>query len=94
VLTAADMEAHDPNYVGGDIAVGTQTLQQPVFRPVPRWNPYRNPGPRPLPVLIGPGVHGRCGELAALRDIFGIRDAPDIRPARLTTSQAKLSLFD
>jgi hypothetical protein len=31
-------------------------------------------------------VHGRCGELAALtalRDMFGIREAPDISPARL-----------
>jgi len=30
-------------------------------------------------------VHGRCGELAALtalRDIFGIRDRPDIGPSR------------
>jgi len=28
-----------------------------------------------------PGVHGRCGELAALtalRDMFGIREPPDI----------------
>jgi hypothetical protein len=30
-----------------------------------------------------PGVHGRCGELAALRDVFGIRDVPGISPARL-----------
>jgi hypothetical protein len=30
-------------------------------------------------------VHGRCGELAALtalRDIFGIRERPDIGPRR------------
>jgi hypothetical protein len=35
-------------------------------------------------------VHGRCGELAALtalRDIFGVRDRPDISPARLRTDQ-------
>ena len=53
-----------------------------------RWNPYRTPvrgvylcSSATPPV---PGVHGRCGELAALtalRDIFGIRDAPDISPA-------------
>jgi hypothetical protein len=30
-----------------------------------------------------PGVHGRCGELAALTDVFGIRNVPDIGPARL-----------
>jgi phytoene dehydrogenase-like protein len=90
VRTAAEVEAHNPNYVGGDIAVGTQTLRQTVFRPVPQWNPYRTPirgvylcssATPPLP-----GVHGRCGELAALtalRDVFGIRGAPDISPARL-----------
>jgi hypothetical protein len=35
-------------------------------------------------------VHGRCGELAALtalRDIFSIRERPDIGPGRLQTSQ-------
>ncbi len=90
VRTAADEEAHNPNYVGGDIAVGRQTLRQTVLRPVPRWNPYRTPirgvylcSSATPPV---PGVHGRCGELAALtalRDMFGIRDIPDIGPARL-----------
>jgi hypothetical protein len=33
-------------------------------------------------------VHGRCGELAALtalRDIFGVREVPDISPAGLRT---------
>jgi phytoene dehydrogenase-like protein len=90
VRTAADEEAHNPNYVGGDIAVGMQTMKQTVFRPTIQWNPYRTPvrgvylcSSATPPV---PGVHGRCGELAALtalRDLFGIRDAPDIGPAHL-----------
>ena len=89
VRTAADTEAHNPNYVGGDIGVGLQTLRQTVLRPVARWNPYRTPLPgvylcsSATPPL--PGVHGRCGELAALtalRDVFGIREPPDIGPAR------------
>ncbi len=90
VRTAAGEEAHNPNYVGGDIAVGMQTVRQTVLRPAARWNPYRTPirgvylcssATPPLP-----GVHGRCGELAALsalRDIFGVRDVPDISPAGL-----------
>jgi phytoene dehydrogenase-like protein len=90
VRTAADEEAHNPNYVGGDIAVGMQTMLQTVFRPTIRWNPYRTPV-RGLYLCSSatpplPGVHGRCGELAALtalRDMFGIRQAPDISPARL-----------
>ena len=90
VRTAADQEARNPNYVGGDIGVGLQTILQTVLRPVPRWNPYRTPirgvylcSSATPPI---PGVHGRCGELAALtalRDIFGIREHPDISPARL-----------
>lgn len=88
--TAASQQTYNPNYVGGDIAVGMQTPRQTVFRPVVRWNPYRTPirglylcssATPPLP-----GVHGRCGELAALtalRDMFGIREPPDIGPACL-----------
>ena len=98
VRTAADEEEHNPNYVGGDIAVGMQTLLQTVSRPAARWNPYRTPirgvylcssATPPLP-----GVHGRCGELAALtalRDVFGIREAPDISPARLRPTAASRS---
>ena len=90
VRTAVGEESYNPNYVGGDIGVGMQTLRQTILRPVPRWNPYRTPirgvylcSSATPPV---PGVHGRCGELAALtalRDVFGVRDAPDISPARL-----------
>jgi phytoene dehydrogenase-like protein len=85
--TAADTEAHNPNYVGGDIGGGAQTLFQTLFRPVPRWNPYRTPLPgvylcsSATPPM--PGVHGRCGELAALtalRDVFGVRETPQIGP--------------
>jgi phytoene dehydrogenase-like protein len=90
VRTAADEEAGNPNYVGGDIGVGPQTLRQTILGPVPRWNPYRTPI-RGVYLCSSatppaPGVHGRCGELAALtalRDVFGVRDAPDIGPARL-----------
>jgi phytoene dehydrogenase-like protein len=83
--TAAEQEAHNPNYVGGDIAAGMQTLRQTLLRPVPRWNPYRTPlrgvylcssSTPPLP-----GVHGRCGELAALtalRQSFGMFGEPDL----------------
>jgi phytoene dehydrogenase-like protein len=93
VRTAAGEETRNPNYVGGDIGVGMQTLRQTVLRPVARWNPYRTPirgvylcSSATPPV---PGVHGRCGELAALtalRDMFGIRELPDISPARLRPS--------
>ncbi len=98
VRTAADEEAHNPNYVGGDIAAGLQSVRQTVARPVARWNPYRIPisglylcssSTPPLP-----GVHGRCGELAALtalRDVFGIRARPDLRPARLSAGAVLLS---
>src|SRR5579859_2739009 len=96
VRTAVDEEAHNPNYVGGDIAVGMQTVRHTIARPVARWNPYRTPirgvylcssATPPLP-----GVHGRCGELAALsalHDVFGISKTPDISPARLPFAPAK-----
>jgi len=83
--TAAREEALNPNYVGGDIAADMLTVRQTLLRPVPRWNPYRTPirgvylcssSTPPLP-----GVHGRCGELAALtalRDVFGVRRPPDL----------------
>jgi phytoene dehydrogenase-like protein len=88
--TAVEEEAINPNYVGGDIGAGMQTVRQVVARPTARWNPYRTP----LPGIYlcsastppGPGVHGRCGELAALtalRDVFGVTKPPDIGPDRL-----------
>jgi phytoene dehydrogenase-like protein len=85
--TAAQVARHNPNYVGGDIAAGRQDLRRTLIGPALRWNPYRTPlrgvylCSSSVPPL--PGVHGRCGELAALtalRDVFGIRQPPDLRP--------------
>jgi phytoene dehydrogenase-like protein len=83
--TAKDQEAHNPNCVGGDIASGVQDIRQTFLRPTLRWDPYRTPIEGTYlcssSTTPGPGVHGRCGELAALsalRHSFGISQAPDI----------------
>jgi len=76
VRTAADMERHDPNYIGGDINSGAATLRQTLFRPTCRWNPYRT-GMDGVYLCSastppGGGVHGMCGIGAAhtvLRDL-------------------------
>ncbi len=69
VRTAADMERHNPNYVGGDINGGAGTLWQTVLRPTPQWNPYRTgiPGMYLCSSSTPPGggVHGMCGVGAA-----------------------------
>ena len=52
VKTAVDMERYNPNYVGGNINAGIGSLLQTVFRPTPRWNPYRTPLPGVLIALI------------------------------------------
>ncbi len=69
VRTAAQLERHNPNYVGGDINAGAGTLRQTLLRPVPRWNPYRTPlaGVYLCSASTPPGggVHGMCGLWAA-----------------------------
>jgi phytoene dehydrogenase-like protein len=69
VRTAADLARYNPNYVGGDINGGAGTLWQTVFRPTPRWNPYRTPVPGVYlcssSTPPGGGVHGMCGDGAA-----------------------------
>ncbi|HEX5521195.1 MAG TPA: NAD(P)/FAD-dependent oxidoreductase [Longimicrobiaceae bacterium] len=68
-MTARDIEAHDPNFVGGDIAGGAMTLSQLFFRPVARPSPYRTPaeGIYLCSSATPPGgaVHGMCGFYAA-----------------------------
>ncbi len=66
---AQAMEAHDANYVGGDINGGLADWRQLLFRPVVRWNPYTTPVPGlylgSSSTPPGGGVHGMGGVLAA-----------------------------
>jgi phytoene dehydrogenase-like protein len=78
VRTAAEYSAYNPNYVGGDISGGAQTLRQTLFRPTVSWNPYRTPieGVYLCSSATPPGggVHGMCGAHSAravLRERFG-----------------------
>ncbi len=81
-MNAPAFEAHNPNYVGGDINGGAATLWQLVARPVPRPNPYKTPleGVYLCSASTPPGggVHGMCGyraAQAALKETFGVRIA-------------------
>lgn len=87
--TAVQMEQWNPSYLGGDISNGQATLRQMLARPVPRWNTYRTPVQgvylASAATPPGPAVHGMCGDLAArvaLRDVFGVREVPPLRPAQ------------
>ncbi len=71
-MTAAEMEAYNPNYVGGDINGGVQDLWQFFTRPVVTPD-ISNPYATPVKGLYlcssatppGGGVHGMCGYFAA-----------------------------
>jgi phytoene dehydrogenase-like protein len=85
---AVQMEEWNPNHVGGDISNGEASLRQMLARPVLRWNTYRTPLQgvylASAATPPGPAVHGACGDNAArvaLRDVFGVRQAPPLRPA-------------
>lgn len=85
---AVQMEQWNPSYLGGDISNGQATLRQMLARPVPRWNTYRTPVQgvylASSATPPGPAVHGMCGDLGArvaLRDVFGVREVPALRPA-------------
>jgi phytoene dehydrogenase-like protein len=66
---AVEMEAHNPNYVGGDINAGMQDLLQQFTRPAVRLDPYSTPLKKVFlcssATPPGGGVHGMCGYYAA-----------------------------
>jgi len=67
--TAAGLEAHNPNMVGGDINGGAADLGQLLFRPAARLDPYATPVEGlylcSASTPPGGGVHGMCGFHAA-----------------------------
>jgi phytoene dehydrogenase-like protein len=76
-MSPARYEEYNPNFVGGDIGGGANTLKQFLFRPFVRWDPYTTPNPRLFicssSTPPGGGVHGMCGywaARAALRRVF------------------------
>ncbi|MGY4710093.1 phytoene desaturase family protein [Mycolicibacterium sp. CBM1] len=85
-VPAAEMPAHNANYIGGDIIVGGATLFAAMIGPTLRWNPWTTPIPRAYlcssATPPGTGVHGMCGYYAArtvLRREFGL-PLPALRP--------------
>jgi phytoene dehydrogenase-like protein len=78
-FNTAQMEAHNPNYIGGDINGGIIDIGQLFTRPALRWSPYKTSA-KGMYICSsstppGGGVHGMCGYYAgkkALEDVFGI----------------------
>jgi phytoene dehydrogenase-like protein len=70
VMSPADLERHNPNYIGGDISGGVQDLRQvfarPTLRPVPYSTPAKGIYLCSSSTPPGAGVHGMCGHFAAL----------------------------
>jgi phytoene dehydrogenase-like protein len=68
-FTTAEINAYNPNYIGGDINGGVQDLAQLFTRPVWRVNPYTTPAKGMYlcssSTPPGGGVHGMCGYHAA-----------------------------
>ncbi|HEY0590649.1 MAG TPA: NAD(P)/FAD-dependent oxidoreductase, partial [Thermoanaerobaculia bacterium] len=83
--TAVDVEAHNPNMIGGDIGGGANDLFQFLLRPFPRWNPYTTSNPNiylcSASTPPGGGVHGMCGWSAA--ETFLARESGDTTAAAL-----------
>ena len=81
-----EMEAYNPNYVGGDINGGSAEWSQLLFRPVFKADPYATPAPNVFlcssSTPPGGGVHGMCGYFAArsaLRRVFGLDVPPELQ---------------
>jgi phytoene dehydrogenase-like protein len=70
-MSPNQMEAYNPNYIGGDITGGVQSFRQLFIRPVGRWKAYTTPVTGlylcSSSMPPGGGVHGMCGHLAAQR---------------------------
>ncbi len=80
VMNTAQMQAYNPNYIGGDINGGILDIGQLFTRPALRWSPYKTSA-KGIYICSsstppGGGVHGMCGYNAAkraLKDVFKIQ---------------------
>jgi phytoene dehydrogenase-like protein len=75
VMGPGDLQARDRNLVGGDVGGGSYRMPQVIFRPIPRWSPYRTPieglylgSAAAFPGGAVHGVPGDAAAQAALRD--------------------------
>jgi phytoene dehydrogenase-like protein len=79
-FNTAELEEHNPNYIGGDINGGAFDIRQLFTRPVLRRSPYTTSA-KGIYICSsstppGGGVHGMCGYHAAkraLKDVFDIK---------------------
>ncbi|TML96982.1 MAG: FAD-dependent oxidoreductase, partial [Actinobacteria bacterium] len=91
VRSAAQMEAHNANYVGGDVVTGANDPLQMVFRPRVALDPYATgiPGVFLCSAATPPGAgaHGMCGYNAANAALRRVHVAGrSVTPARTTQS--------
>ena len=83
--SAAEVERHNPNYIGGDISAGTPSALQLLARPRASTVPWRTPLPEVWLIggstAPGPGVHGQSGWLAARHALAGLHlPEPSLSP--------------
>jgi phytoene dehydrogenase-like protein len=69
-VTTAELEADNPNCIGGDISGGVISGRQMFMRPRLTLAPHHLGGPRSIYICSassppGPGIHGMCGYWAA-----------------------------
>jgi len=82
IMNTAQLEAYNPNYIGGDIIGGIMDIRQLFTRPALRISPYKTSA-KGIYICSsstppGGGVHGMCGYHAAkkaLKDVFNKKAA-------------------
>ena len=82
-MNAAQMEAYNSNYIGGDIIGGIADVRQLFTRPALRLSPYTTSA-KGIYICSsstppGGGVHGMCGYHAAkkaIKEIFKLKAQP------------------
>ncbi len=85
VRNVAQMEAHNVNYVGGDVVTGANDPRQMVFRPRVALDPYSTGVPGVFLCSAatppGAGAHGMCGYNAATSALRRLEPSRDLAPA-------------